>query len=319
MIISRLIPPDTNRYQKARTWSAKLDGIFQVRWELFFGLWSMLLSGFSIAAMQNDRYLYWQSELGFQSTLMFCGFTLLLAGLFGFSNLQQNNIEKPAIPWLKKFFWIISIAGLICLVFSNPLILIPVTLIVIVLGPLSQYRPLELNRPSIRQGTIFIGLAFLLFLTGWFYKDGQLLSGLRLGFPYVLGFMAVVMVYWIAIELNAEGSPVKLTSNRQRILMLVIAIILDLSATILGYLNDDPIISTAACVFLPFLLVALAFPPHFRHILRCRIYPIFILSMLVVVRYPWFLLPLGLNFWVLRGYTYLRFGFPQPTFRVDYD
>ncbi len=319
MIISRLIPSDTKRYEKARAWISNVDWLFLVRWELFFGLWAILLSGFSLAVMQDDRYLYWYTELGLQATLMFTGFTLVLAGLFGFCNLRKIEDTDSIPSWISKLLWCFAVVGLICLVFAKPLILIPVTLIVFLLGPLTGYRPLDLSQRSLVQIPIYFALAYLLFLTGWFFKGGQLITGFWIGFPYSLAFMALFIVYRIPIEYTSEKIPVKLSNNRRRIPLLILAFVLILAATILGYWNDDPVISTAACVYLPFLLVALVFPPHYRHILRCRIYPVFILTMLVAVRYPWFLLPLGLNFWILRSYTYLRYGFQKPTFRVDYD
>ena len=57
---------------------------------------------------------------------------------------------------------------------------------------------------------------------------------------------------------------------------LAITIAFTFIAALVGYLNDDPMISTIAAVYLPFPLVAIVFPPAIRHLQRCRMYVIFI-------------------------------------------
>jgi len=318
VIIARLIPQETERYTKARKLVSQLDWLKLLRWDLFFLIWTFLLAGFSAAGMQNERFLYWNKSLSLDATLLFIGVTFLLAGLFGLSN--RRNIEASNLPkWTGNLFWGLAILGIISLLISHLLVLLPMALLILVLGPFSGFSPFNLKQRSIKYFLIHGGAAALLFLTGWLFKDGIISVGLWRGIPYLLGFWAVLLVYWIPLEVTEQNLPLKLSDNRLRFLFLIIAFTMTAGATVLGFMNDDPVISTAACVYLPFLIVALLFPPHFRHILRCRIYPIFILSMLVAVQQPWFLLALGLNFWLLRSFHYLQSGFPQPTFRVDYD
>ena len=318
MIIARLIKPDTERYLKARKLVSQLDWLKLLRWDLFFMIWTFLLAGLGAAGMQNDRFLYWNKSLSLDATLLFIGVTFLLMGLFGLSN--RRNIEASDLPgWARNLFWLLAILGIISLLISHLLVLLPVALLILVLGPLSGFSPFNLKQRSMKNFLILASAAALLFLTGWLFKDGIISVGLWRGIPYLLGFWAVLLVYWIPLEVTEQNLPLKLSDNRLRLLFLIIALLLTAGVTVLGFLNDDPVLSTAACVYLPFLVVALLFPPHFRHILRCRIYPIFILCMLVAVQQPWFLLPLGLNFWLLRSYHYLQSGFPRPTFRVDYD
>ena len=89
------------------------------------------------------------------------------------------------------------------------------------------------------------------------------------------------------------------------------------SATNIGYINDDPIISTIGAVYAPFPLVALIFPSAIRHIQRCRMHVIFVPAMFLSVRFPWFLIMVTLLFWILRYYNYFRFGEVKPSFKVD--
>ncbi|MCJ7801619.1 MAG: hypothetical protein MUP82_04600, partial [Candidatus Marinimicrobia bacterium] len=81
---------------------------------------------------------------------------------------------------------------------------------------------------------------------------------------------------------------------------------------------DDPVLSTASIVTLPFLLVLL-FGKHVRHLERSKFYPIFIFAMFVVSREAWFLIPILLLFFVLRSYNYLRYQKVYPTFGVTDD
>ena len=99
---------------------------------------------------------------------------------------------------------------------------------------------------------------------------------------------------------------------------LCLIILASLAASILGYINDDPMISTAAAVFLPFPLVALFFPIAIRHLQRCRIYVVFIPTMFLSMRYPWLLGLLCPLFILSRHYYYFTTGKPHPTFKVNH-
>ena len=99
--------------------------------------------------------------------------------------------------------------------------------------------------------------------------------------------------------------------------ILLTITLLTVFVSIVGYLNDDPMISTIAAVYTPFPLVALIFPPAIRHIQRCRMHVVFIPAMFLSVRFPWLLIMVTLLFWILRYYNYFRFGEVKPSFKVD--
>ena len=87
---------------------------------------------------------------------------------------------------------------------------------------------------------------------------------------------------------------------------------------LIGILLDDPIVSTAGMVALPFAAIALIWRSHVRHLQRARFYPIFIFAMFLCVRAPWFLIPLAVLFFVLRTVNYFRYGIVHPSFGVDF-
>ena len=97
---------------------------------------------------------------------------------------------------------------------------------------------------------------------------------------------------------------------------LAIIIVLTLLSSVIGYFNDDPMISTIAAVYSPFPIVALIFPSAIRHIQRCQMYVVFVPAMFLSVRFPWLLIILLLLFWLLRYFHYFRHGEVKPSFKV---
>ena len=121
------------------------------------------------------------------------------------------------------------------------------------------------------------------------------------------------MVWSISIEAQDNYVPPK----NEIAPILVVIIGLTILTSFIGYINDDPMVSTIAAVYSPFPIVALIFPSAIRHIQRCQMYVIFVPAMFLSVRFPWFLIMVTLLFWLLRYYNYFRFGEIKPSFKVD--
>ncbi|MED5266405.1 MAG: hypothetical protein VX578_03590 [Candidatus Neomarinimicrobiota bacterium] len=134
--------------------------------------------------------------------------------------------------------------------------------------------------------------------------------------PYLLYYFCLLFVFSIDVKSDGDNSPSIIDGN-QRLVYLFIACILSLISSLLGYLLDDPIISTISTVYTPFLIVSIVMPMHIRHIQRARIYGLFIPAVFLSIRYPWFLIPLWSLFFILRVYHYFRFNTVFPTFAVD--
>ncbi len=120
------------------------------------------------------------------------------------------------------------------------------------------------------------------------------------------------MVWSIEIDVQDKSVPLK----NEIAAKLGIIIVLTLLSSVIGYFNDDPMISTIAAVYSPFPLVALIFPSAIRHIQRCQMYVVFIPAMFLSVRFPWLLIILLLLFWLLRYFHYFRHGEVKPSFKV---
>ena len=136
--------------------------------------------------------------------------------------------------------------------------------------------------------------------------------------PYLLFYIAVWLVFSIDFIQQGDKS-IEIAGSSPRLRNLVGATILIIVGTVMGFQFDDPVASTVSTVYLPFLLVALIMPAHIRHLHRARIYGVFIPAVFLVVRFPWFLIPLWALFFLLRLYHYFRFNIVYPTFGVDHD
>ena len=106
-------------------------------------------------------------------------------------------------------------------------------------------------------------------------------------------------------------------TKKQMAPMLLTIIVFSLLCALIGYLNDDPMISTIAAVYSPFPIVALVFPTAIRHFQRARMYSVFIPTMFISVRFPWLLFMVLPLFWILRYYHYFKNGQVKPSFKVD--
>ena len=134
--------------------------------------------------------------------------------------------------------------------------------------------------------------------------------------PYLFFYIAVWLVFSIE-SIQQDDKPTEIAGSRIR--NLVGSITLIIFGSVMGFQFDDPVASTVSTVYLPFLLVALIMPTHIRHLQRARIYGVFIPAVFLVVRFPWFLIPLCTLFFLLRLYHYFRFNIVYPTFGVDHD
>ena len=131
---------------------------------------------------------------------------------------------------------------------------------------------------------------------------------------YVLPYFAIYLIHTIKIDKN-HGS---ISNELNKHVKTLTATILVIIAAIIGYIIDDPVLSTASIVTLPFLLVLL-FGKHVRHLERAKFYSIFIFAVFVVSREAWYLVSILLLFFVLRSYNYLRYQKVYPTFGVTDD
>ena len=153
----------------------------------------------------------------------------------------------------------------------------------------------------------------VLFLSGWVLTNISTFQNISNSIIcYCVYVFAILLVYMLKVENNL------IYDSKAKIIQVLVAILFLFGSVFIGFINDDPVIATAALVSLPFLIVLL-FGKHVKHLERAKFYPIFIFAMFVVSREAWFIMPLLLLFFVLRWYNYLRHQKVIPTFGVTHD
>ena len=263
MILARLLPKDSKKYQSIRDSIGKYSE-FLDKYNIthFFGIWTMTISGYSYLLGQIDRYSYWDWS-GYTN-----GITRLLLATILFFLLSQKGIW--AINNKRLSYFDLIIHGIFGSVFF-------------LIGAI-DLSVLEIN---------IVGIM-----------------------PYTFSFTAAIIIYQFKISYDLEKDEWEIDSWNNKNSYLLISFGLMVFSTIIGFQLDDPIISTVSMVALFFPAVAYLWPDHIRHIKRLQFYPLFILAMFACVRAPWFLIILGLLFYLIRSINYLKYGIIYPSFGV---
>lgn len=177
---------------------------------------------------------------------------------------------------------------------------------------IKRIQEIEFTKNSLTY--IFYVIIFLvLFAIGWLTTASLNIHDLIDGSTRYLAFSgSLIFIHSIKHE------DINIFDLKHKNIQTVVAILLLLFCSFSGYISDDPVLSTASIVSLPFLVVLL-FGKHVRHLERAKFYPIFIFAMFVVSLEAWFLISLLLLFFILRCYNYLRYQSVYPTFGVTND
>jgi len=136
--------------------------------------------------------------------------------------------------------------------------------------------------------------------------------------PYLTAFLSCLLVFQFPLIFNEDKGTWNHFEWKNKNQYFFISLILMLMSVALGIYLDDPIISTAGSVSVPFPLITLIWPNHVRHLQRARFFPLFTFAMFLCVRTPWFLFPLCSLFFIIRTVNYFRFGIVYPSFGVDF-
>ena len=136
--------------------------------------------------------------------------------------------------------------------------------------------------------------------------------------PYIFSFLSCLIVFQFKIELEEDKGTWNNFNWEHKFEYLSISVGFMVLAMFLGIFLEDPVVSTAAAVSIPFPLIALIWPNHVRHLQRARFYPLFTFAMFLSVRAAWFLVPLAVLFFTLRMVNYFRYGIVHPSVGVDF-
>ena len=134
------------------------------------------------------------------------------------------------------------------------------------------------KRLNEKEYSIHLGIALLLLIVGWANQNSSI-NDLRLFLPYLAAFLSGLAIFQFPVQLNETKGEWFSFNWDKKIYFLSISVGLMSCAIVLGFYMDDPIISTASIVSLPFPVIALLWPSHVRHLQRAQFYPCFFVSV----------------------------------------
>jgi len=226
-------------------------------------------------------------------TQLFAIWSIFVAGM----SAGKTNIDRHYFwDWNN---WLIGIIGIAI-----------VTIVINILK--KRFRGFDFAKEQVTlksRGYFFFSSIIILYI-GYFVVS----NFINIGNPilYILPIIAVYLIHTIKFDENNSLIP----TESHKYIKTISSSLLLIVAIIFGIVFDDPLITTAAIVSLPFFIILL-FGKHIRHLERAKFYPIFIFAMFVSSREAWFIIPLFLLFFVLRSYNYLRNQKIYPTFGVS--
>jgi len=283
MLVGKIIPIDSESYKRWRNYFSPIgEKIDSQGWIQFFSIWTLTVAGIVLSMDMEDRYVYWTWD-----------------------------------------GWIIGLVKLI----------VVSVIFIAILNP-KKIWTVGTKRLNVREILVHSAVGIILLLFGWIdlgmtegISEGKLVSLVLESYlihsalsivPYVLSFLSCLLVFQFILELEEDKGTWNNFNWENNIRYLSISVGLMVLAMLLGIFLEDPVASTSAAVSIPFPLIALIWPDHVRHLQRARFYPIFTFAMFLCVRAAWFLIPLGILFFLLRTINYFRYGIVHPSFGVDF-
>jgi len=283
MILEKIVPVDSQPYLRYKQiFSIMGEKSDSQGWVQLFTIWTLTVAGIVLSMDMQDRYVYWEWD----------------GWMVGLVKLMIVSVVFIAILNPKKIWTV----GTKRLKLNEVLIHCVVGTILLLFGWMDSDM-VEANSKG--EFEFFIIVVYLIY------------SALSI-VPYVFSFLSCVLVFQFILELEEDKGTWTNYNWENKFRYLSISVVSMVFAMLLGIVLEDPVASTAAAVAIPFSAIALIWPNHVRHLQRARFYPLFIFAMFLCVRAPWFMIPLGVLFFLLRTINYFRFGIVHPSFGVDF-
>ena len=283
MLIEKIIPVGSNSYSVWRGYSSELGKkIDSQGWAQLFSIWTLTVGGIVLSMDLSDRYIYWEWSGWIEGLLK-----LFIVSIIFIFILKPNAIWTAGTKRLNiKEFLIHTVIGSILIVFG----LIDLEAVIALF---------EVKIESFYKGLFLFYIALSII-------------------PYVFSLLSCLMVFQFILKLEEDKGTWNNFNWENKFGYLSISVGFMILAMFLGIFLEDPVVSTAAAVSIPFPLIALIWPNHVRHLQRARFYPLFTFAMFLSVRAAWFLVPLVILFFTLRIVNYFRYGIVHPSFGVDF-
>lgn len=315
----------------------RLDWFFLLRPVVFIPVWTTIAAGLSVGHWLSRSDLFWHVAWNWGILLLFIGVTLITGAAFirvqlqaggeteikGYpSVLDEGNLSSAVA---RRLSWISLGLGLVLVLPGGWLAVLAGAALFMVWGLLYGTTSfLWKGRPAV-EAIIHALAGAALFCLGWAASGASLEGSLNLAAPYVLAFAGVGALTAITPGprypadrprpwADLRGAPGTVTIT----VTLAAAAAMAIMATVWGYRNGDPVISTTAVLTLPFYAVALIYRRELD-VVRTSRYSVLIFVIFVGARYPLLFLPVIFDFYLSRYYYRRRFGFLHPAFHVEHN
>lgn len=308
---------------------SRLDWLFLLRPVVLIPIWAATAAGLGVGHWLSRSSLFWHVAWDWRIFLLFIGVTLITGAAFIWIQLQVGGeteikgypsmLEEGGLSPAKarRLLWIALGLGLVLVLPGGWLAFLAGVALFLIWGLLyGSTHFLWKGRPAVE--TIIHALAGVaLFYLGWAVSGAPLETSLNLAAPYVLAFTSVAALTAIMPGPRYPKDKAR-PGNTTISIALAAAALMAVAATVWGYRNGDPVISTTAVLTLPFYAVALFYRREID-VVRTSRYSVLIFVIFVGARYPLLFIPVIITFYLSRYYYRRRFGFVHPAFHVEHD
>lgn len=309
-----------------------LDYFFVLRPTLFFPVWTIALAGIWAQNSFGDsleKISYSFSRNNWEFVLYLALYTLVMGGTFLLNQLE--DIESDRLN--NKLFLIadgeisiksavietilISVIPVLLLVKMRPDLALMMVISFLVMGWMYSSKPVVLkNRPI---GGIAANLAggYIVFSFGWMIFGEPSAAMLAHATPYVLGMQAVYFFTTIPDRTgDAKAGKVTVAVKYPLAFVLWGGVLLDLAAILTGLIVMDWVVLIPTVLILPFFVYS-ALKKSPAEVLRTNKFAALFLSLVICIRFPYYLLLITFLFFFSRWYYKIRFNMNYPSFRKE--
>ena len=306
-----------------------LDTLFLLRPVLLIPVWTITVAGLSVGYWLVEPDFFWRVAWSWKAILVVIGVSLVTGSAFVRAQLQEGGeteikgyasvieIEGVTPEHAQRLAWLFLGTGLALLLPGGWLTLLMGVALYAIWGLLYGGRPAVWKGKPPVEAMIHLLAGAALFYLGLAASGAALTDSLNLALPYFFGIASVTAL--IAIT---PGSRYPEDKPRPGLAVttptIIVSAILALVATIWGYQNGDPAISTAEVLALPFHAVSLYYRREID-IVRTYRYSILLFVIFVGARYPLLYIPVIIAFYLSRYYYRRRFGYVYPTFHLEHE
>lgn len=306
-----------------------LDFLFIYRPTLFFSVWLVSLAGYAAYFEFSDIMVWWSIRFDWLVLLNFIMLTLAAGATFILNQMQDIGTDKAN----NKLFLIsesyvppktaqrIAIGSmtipLLYFLLTNRTVFLLVLIFLFLWGYAYNYRPLQWkDKPLLGVAANILGGLFL-FLIGWSLAGRFQWQAVSFAIPYLFAVASHMLLTTVPdMEGDAEHEKRTFAVCFGRKATLWVSFSCLAAAFVIGFLNQDPVITHPVLLAFPIYIVTLLRPTDVW-VFRAIRFPMLFLALFLSVKFPLFFVVILINFYLDRIYYINRFELDYPTFRVE--